>query len=132
MNIIDIILKQSFVPPEAVANEAKRALKWREEHGRGGTRVGLARANQLADRRRISLDTIFRMNSYFSRHEVDKKAEGFRPGEKGYPSNGRIAWGLWGGDAGWTWAKKIIRQVENESKEVVVELLKELKNVQSS
>jgi hypothetical protein len=53
------------------------------------------------------------MHSYFARHEVDKKASGFKPGEDGYPSNGRIAWALWGGDAGWTWAKKKLRQFEN-------------------
>jgi hypothetical protein len=46
------------------------------------------------------------MYSFFSRHEVDKQAEGFRPGQKGYPSNGRIAWSLWGGDAGFSWSKK--------------------------
>jgi hypothetical protein len=46
------------------------------------------------------------MYSFFARHEVDKKAEGFKPGEDGYPSNGRIAWSLWGGDAGYEFAKR--------------------------
>jgi HK97 family phage major capsid protein len=52
------------------------------------------------------------MKSFFARHEVDKKAEGFRPDEKGYPSNGRIAWALWGGDAGKSWSGKIVNQSE--------------------
>jgi HK97 family phage major capsid protein len=52
------------------------------------------------------------MKSFFARHEVDKKAEGFRPGEKGYPSNGRIAWAMWGGDAGKSWSEKIVNQSE--------------------
>jgi predicted nuclease with TOPRIM domain len=47
-----------------------------------------------------------------------KKAEGFNPGEKGYPSNGRIAFSLWGGDAGYSWSKKerdkIMREREND------------------
>jgi HK97 family phage prohead protease len=58
------------------------------------------------------------MYSYFSRHEVDKKAEGFEPDEKGYPSKGRVAWGLWGGDAGFTWSRNIIEsaKAKQESK----------------
>ena len=31
------------------------------------------------------------------------------PGEDGYPSNGRIAWALWGGNAGQSWASKLVR-----------------------
>ena len=46
------------------------------------------------------------MYSFFSRHEVDKRAEGFRQGEKGFPSNGRIAWDLWGGDEGFAFSKR--------------------------
>jgi hypothetical protein len=45
------------------------------------------------------------MYSFFSRHEVDKQGQGFSPNEDGYPSNGRIAWSLWGGDAGFSWSK---------------------------
>ena len=52
------------------------------------------------------------MVSFFARHEIDKQAEGFRPGEKGYPSNGRIAWALWGGDPGFFWAKSILRKLQ--------------------
>jgi hypothetical protein len=44
------------------------------------------------------------MHSFFSRHEVDKKGQGFQQGEDGFPSAGRIAWALWGGDAGQVWA----------------------------
>tara|TARA_R110002094_G_scaffold170114_1_gene152367 strand:- start:545 stop:1024 length:480 start_codon:yes stop_codon:yes gene_type:complete len=56
------------------------------------------------------------MFSFFSRHEVDKRAQGFRPGEKGYPSAGRIAWALWGGDAGFSWSRKKRNQIEAEQK----------------
>jgi HK97 family phage major capsid protein len=94
--------------------DAQRALDWRKEFGRGGTRVGLARANQIVNGDNLSDSTIKRMYSFFSRHEVDKKAQGFRPGEKGFPSNGRIAWGLWGGDAGFSWSKKLVNQMKNE------------------
>jgi hypothetical protein len=54
------------------------------------------------------------MASYFARHEVDKEAQGFRPGEDGYPSNGRIAWALWSGDSGMAWASRIIREASEE------------------
>jgi hypothetical protein len=50
------------------------------------------------------------MRSFFARHEVDKEGEGFSPNENGYPSAGRIAWALWGGDPGKVWANKIISQ----------------------
>jgi HK97 family phage major capsid protein len=85
--------------------EAQRGLDWRSEFGRGGTEVGIARARDIVNGRDLSEETIGRMVSYFARHEVDKEAEGFRPGEDGYPSNGRIAWALWGGDPGKTWAE---------------------------
>ena len=92
-------------PTEAMAEEAQRFLDWRAEGEKGGTDVAVARARQLVNRQELSADTVRRMHSFFSRHEVDKQAEGFRPGEDGYPSNGRVAWAAWGGDAGQTWAR---------------------------
>jgi len=92
--------------------EANRGLEWRREFGRGGTSVGIARARDISNGKSLPLATVKRMKSFFARHEVDKKAEGFRPGEKGYPSNGRIAWAMWGGDAGKSWSEKIVNQSE--------------------
>jgi len=92
--------------------EANRGLEWRREFGRGGTSVGIARARDISNGKSLPLATVKRMKSFFARHEVDKKAEGFSPGEKGYPSNGRIAWALWGGDAGKSWSEKIVNQSE--------------------
>ena len=74
--------------------------------------VGVARARDLSNRTNLSIDTVKRMNSYFARHEVDKQGEGFTPGEEGYPSAGRIAWALWGGDAGASWASARISQID--------------------
>jgi len=105
-----------FTPPEGVRNEAKQGLKWRREHNRGGTPVGVARARDLSNGKEISPDTIGRMVSYFARHEVDKKGEGWKPGQKGFPSAGRIAWALWGGDAGRSWSAKVKRQMESQDK----------------
>jgi ATP-dependent protease ClpP protease subunit len=99
-------------PTDEMAQEATRGLEWRREYNRGGTEVGVARARDISNRTNLSPETIGRMVSYFARHEVDKQAEGFRPGEDGYPSAGRIAWALWGGDAGQSWANSKQKQLE--------------------
>ena len=104
------------VPTDAMATEAQRGLNWRREFKRGGTSIGVARANQLVNKENLSPDTVKRMFSYFSRHEVDKQGKGFKKGSEGYPSAGRIAWALWGGDAGFGWSRKVRDQIERESK----------------
>ena len=92
-------------PTEGMAAQARKFFKWREEGKKGGTAVAVARARQLVNRQELSADTVRRMHSFFSRHEVDKQAEGFSSGEEGYPSRGAVAWSAWGGDAGQTWAR---------------------------
>jgi HK97 family phage prohead protease len=59
----------------------------------------------------ISPETARRMKAYFDRHEIDKQGEGWSPSQDGFPSNGRIAWALWGGDSGYSWSKKLVRQM---------------------
>ena len=103
-----------YTPNAAMKIEAQRGLDWRSEFGRGGTEIGIARARDISNGKQLPLETVNRMVSFFARHEVDKQAEGFRPGEDGYPSNGRIAWALWGGDAGRSWAENIVSQNRNE------------------
>lgn len=104
-------MADGFVPPQAVRNNAKRGLKLREKHGRGGTAVGVARARDLSNGKAISLSTVNRMVSYFARHEVDKKGEGW-----GVDSAGYIAWLLWGGDAGKSWANSIAKREKKKDK----------------
>ena len=106
-----------FRPPRSVRREARRALDWRKDlppSRRAMTPTGVRRAVQLANGQSVSTETIRRMLSFFDRHEVDKEAEGFRPGEDGYPSKGRQAWAGWGGDAGRAWARKIARKYDRE------------------
>lgn len=110
-------MADGFVPPQQVRANAKRGLELRKKHNRGGTEVGVARARDLSNGAALSLDTIKRMNSYFARHEVDKKGEGW-----GVDSAGYIAWLLWGGDAGWSWARGILRQQESKEKSTVNDL----------
>jgi HK97 family phage prohead protease len=100
-----------LVPTDAMVEEAERGLAWRAEFNRGGTAVGVARARDISNRVRLSPDTVQRMASFFARHEVDKQAEGFGVGEEGYPSAGRIAWALWGGNPGQSWAAARLSEI---------------------
>ena len=117
-------------PNEGMKAEAQKGLDWREEFGRGGTRVGAIRARQIVAGENLSDETIKRMFSFFSRHEVDKEAEGFNAGEDGYPSNGRIAWALWGGDAGYSWSRNLVEKMkkEEENRAVSGKALEMIKN----
>ena len=103
-------------PNAGMKAEAQKGIDWREEFGRGGTRVGAVRARQIVNGENLSDDTVKRMYSFFSRHEVEKEAEGFNSGEEGYPSNGRIAWALGGGDAGYSWSKGRVNRMKSEDR----------------
>jgi len=102
---------RTYTPTDGMATAARRALKWHEEGQPGGTAVGLARANQLKNKENLTESTVLRMHSFFSRHAVDKQATGFRSGEEGFPSKGRVAWDLWGGDGGASWAEQKRNQI---------------------
>tara|TARA_R100001443_G_scaffold106648_1_gene116164 strand:+ start:3495 stop:5084 length:1590 start_codon:yes stop_codon:yes gene_type:complete len=108
---------------EGMKEEAARGKAWREEFGRGGTEVGLKTANMILSNS-MTEDRVKKMFAYFERHETYKDAEGFRPGEKGYPSNSRIAHSLWGGDAGHSWSEKKRNQLKNEEEERVTKKIK--------
>ena len=97
--------------PAAVKAEAKRGLDWRKEYGRGGIGPGQATARMLISNT-MTISRVRKMRAFLARHEVDKQGEGFKPGQPGFPSAGRIAWSLWGGDAGVSWSNKVMRQVE--------------------
>lgn len=106
-DVSDIDLK----PTESMAANARRGLELRDKFNRGGTAVGVARARDLANRRDLSPETVARMYSFFSRHEVDKKGKDWDNSER--PSNGKIAWLLWGGDSGFAWATQKWEAIQN-------------------
>ena len=114
----------TYKPTSGMASAARRALKWKSEGKAGGTLVGLARANQLKDREPLSASTVLRMYSFFSRHEVDKRATGFNSGEEGFPSKGRVAWDLWGGDGGYTWSSAKRNQIMRDREGKALQLVK--------
>lgn len=101
-----------FVPPADVAEAAKSGLSHKDNDCSGGTRVGLARANQLANQERVSPDTINRMVSFFARHKQNR-VDGTETDSKGCPTAGYVAWMLWGGDAGERWANKVKKQMDS-------------------
>ena len=103
-------------PTKGMKEDAQRGLDWRREFGRGGTEVGIARARDIVNGKNLSDSTVKRMYSFFARHKVDKKGKGFNQGEEGYPSNGRIAWALWGGDAGFSWSKRLVEQMKDDDR----------------
>ena len=96
-------------PPRGVQAVGKRAVRWIEQGhaGRSFTQVGRHRARQLANGDAVSDADVKKMRAYFARHAVDKEAEGFRRGEDGFPSPGRVAWDAWGGDAGERWVRAL-------------------------
>jgi len=103
-----------FTPPKGAQEAGERALEVRAskpESQRGMTAVGIARARDLANGKELSPETVRRMLAYFSRHEVDKDGKTWDDQGKGWQ-----AWNGWGGDAGFTWAKKVVNQMNNADK----------------
>ena len=106
---------ETYQPTSGMKVAAKRALRWKEE-GKAtgaGTAVGWGRASDIVAGRSMSLSVVKRMYSFFSRHEVDKKGKDFY--NTSNPSNGRIMWDAWGGDAGFSWSRKIVKQNEEKA-----------------
>jgi hypothetical protein len=106
---------EGYSPPAGARAAARRAIKFKED-GKAtgaGTAVGWTRAGQLARGETLSLSTVKRMFSYFSRHEVDKKGKDW--GNQANPSNGYIMWLAWGGDAGFSWSRGIVNRMKDKA-----------------
>lgn len=106
---------EGYSPPAGARSAARRAIKFKED-GKAtgaGTAVGWTRAGQLARGETLSLSTVKRMFSYFSRHEVDKKGKDW--GSQSNPSNGYIMWLAWGGDAGFSWSRGIVNRMKDKA-----------------
>lgn len=83
--------------PDSASNNAKRAIKYKEENdAKCGTKVGWTRARQLANKKKITRETIARMAS-FNRHKQHSKI----PYDEGC---GGLMWDAWGGTTGINWA----------------------------
>jgi hypothetical protein len=108
----------NFKPPKGVVDELKKGLEWNKQGhgGKGLVPATVAWARRMANGADISPEKARKMRAWLARHEVDKKGKGFRPGEEGYPSPGRVAWALWGGDPAKPWSAKIVNQVDAADK----------------
>ncbi len=105
----------AYSPTSGMKAAARRAIKWKEE-GKAtgaGTPVGWGRARDIVAGRSMSLSVVKRMFSFFSRHEVDKKGKDFY--NTSNPSNGRIMWDAWGGDAGFSWSRGIVNRMRDKA-----------------
>jgi hypothetical protein len=111
-----------FIPPKGVQKAAERGLNNRKKYGRGGLSnkqaaeqgigSGVQRAVNLKNGSKMSPQTMKRMKSFFARHEKNKDSRA----PDGSPGAGKIAWDLWGGDAGKRWADSVVRKMENADK----------------
>ena len=99
-------------PTEAMREAARKGLEYRREYGRGGTAVGIARARDISNGKNLSPDTVRRMKAFFDRHQQNRVPPSQKKMPDGGPTNGWIAWLLWGGDPGRSWAERKVKELE--------------------
>ena len=114
-NIEEMYKADSYSPTSGMKAAAARAIRWKEQGkaNGAGTPVGWGRARDIVAGRSMSLSVVRRMYSFFSRHEVDKKGKDFNNGSN--PSNGKIMWDAWGGDAGFSWSRGIVNRMKDKA-----------------
>lgn len=123
-------MAEGYKPTAGMKAAARKAIRFKEQgKAKGaGTMVGWTRARQLVNGEALSLSTVKRMYSFFSRHEVDKKGKDW--GNQSNPSNGYIMWLAWGGDAGFSWSRKIVNREKNINKAITTnDLMEEIKDI---
>lgn len=106
----------AYSPTSGMKAAARRALKWKAD-GKAtgaGTPVGWGRATDIVAGRSMSLSTVKRMFSFFSRHEAASKG-GKDFNNTSNPSNGRIMWDAWGGNAGFSWSRSIVNRMKDKT-----------------
>jgi hypothetical protein len=110
-----------FVPPKGVAAAAARGLELRQkakksnkggltgqQAGKLGIGSGVQRAVNLKNRSKLSPATVKQMLAFFQRHEKSSKIDA---GKTALTDKGFQAWSLWGGNPGFSWARKIVNQM---------------------
>jgi len=95
--------------PDSVSNNAKKGIELNEKiNNKCATQVGKVRAQQLANKEPLSLDTIKRMYSYLSRAETYYD-------EGDTEACGTISYLLWGGLSGKRWAESKLKELDEFS-----------------
>lgn len=91
---------------DGVANNAKKGIELNETNGnKCATPVGKVRAQQLAQKRPISVETVKRMYSYLSRAEV------YYDNAESNSDCGYISFMLWGGKSALSWSRNKLREL---------------------
>ena len=99
--------------PQGAVDAAKMGIKRNKEiNNKCATQVGKVRAQQLANREPISLDTVRRMRAFLIRQKGNYELAQER---KDYNACGYISYLLWGGPEALPWSEKILRQAEDMS-----------------
>ena len=100
--------------PQAATNNAKRAIKHREDNGSNcGTPVGWETARILANRETISHDRTVRAYSFLSRAKTYDQGRYFDQNDN--EICGSVMYDAWGGDAMLEWAKQKYEEMENKN-----------------
>jgi hypothetical protein len=101
--------------PELIRKNAQSALDYIERTGNPNdcmTQVGKVRAQQLAQGKPISIETVKRMKAYITRHKVDLDSS------KSYDDGcGKLAMDAWGGVEALSWVESTIKKYEEMSSE---------------
>jgi len=99
--------------PELIRKNAQAAIDYIEKSGNPKgcmTQVGKVRAQQLAQGKPISIETVKRMKAYITRHKVDLESS------KSYEDGcGKLAMDAWGGVEALSWVESTIKKYEEMS-----------------
>lgn len=101
-------------PTAGMAAAAERGLRLHDEgkSGDGLKPETVARAGRLSRREEMNEPWVREMNAWFARHESDRRPGWDKAGEE---TPGFVAWLLWGGDAGQSFAARKVEELDRES-----------------
>lgn len=110
-----------FTPPEGAREAAIRGLELRAkapksrkggltnaEASKHGIGSGVQRAVNLKNGSKMSPKVVRQMKAFFDRHSAYKSKHKQDPGGPAH-----VSWLLWGGDPGYSWAQKVVRQMNS-------------------
>jgi hypothetical protein len=104
-----------YAIPDAASGNARKALRWREEHGdavQGGTSTGWARARQLAAGGRVSADDVVTIAAWWARHRPNAREPDAEYRDEPWRDAGYVSGLLWGGTSGDSWATEARKAIE--------------------
>ncbi len=112
--------KINWTPPVGVQRRFQQGLAWNAQgHGGKGLRPAtLSWARKLAAGNPITPGKARKMRAWLARHESDLNAPAAKRGHKDYPSPGRVAWALWGGNPAVPWSKRLVAKMDAYDKKL--------------